>query len=139
ERALGKGHAVRQGLSIAVGDFVLIQDADLEYDINDYDALLEPLRTYRQAFVLGSRHKEDGKVREFAHRPLLAQVFNFGHVLFALQFNLLYAQKIKDPFTMFKVFRRDCLYGLKLECNRFDFDNELLAKLIRKGLTSLEV
>src|SRR6185295_6529021 len=56
DRPLGKGHAIRTGFAHATGDFILIQDADLEYDLEDYDALLEPLVQGRKAFVLGSRH-----------------------------------------------------------------------------------
>jgi hypothetical protein len=53
--------------------------------------------------------------------------------------NVLFGQRLKDPFTMFKVFRRDCLYGLEFRCNRFDFDYELLVKLIRKGYRPVEI
>ena len=54
-------------------------------------------------------------------------------------FNVLYGQRLRDPFTMYKVFWRDCLHGLDLECNRFDFDFELVIKLIRKGYRPLEI
>ena len=53
--------------------------------------------------------------------------------------NVLFWQRLRDPFTMFKVFRRDCLYGLEFNCNRFDFDFELLIKLIRKGYHPIEL
>ena len=135
----GKGHAVRLGLAKATGDFVLIQDADLEYDMNDYDELLEPLRLYRQAFVLGSRHKGHWRVRRFAKASFFAEYLNLGHIFFTILFNLLYGQNLSDPWTMYKVFRRDCLYGLQFECNRFDFDVELMAKLVRKGYIPVEI
>lgn len=139
DRARGKGRAVRTGFMHAKGDLILIQDADHEYDVNDYDALLEPLMTYQRAFVLGSRHVEGWKVRKFNEQPGLTAFFNMGHVIFAGLLNLLYGQQIKDPFTMYKVFRRDCLHGLKLECNRFDFDFELVIKLLRKGYVPKEI
>ena len=139
DRPRGKGAAVRTGLARATGTLVLIQDADSEYDVNDYDALLEPLLTYRRAFVLGSRHMGRWKMRKFADQPGISAFFNFGHVLFRSALNVIYRQHIKDPFTMYKVFRRDCLHGLKLECNRFDFDFELVIKLLRKGYVPLEV
>lgn len=139
DRPRGKGNAVRTGLANASGDFILIQDADQEYDVNDYDILIEPLRTYRTAFVLGSRHTGGGKMREFNDQPGLAAYFNFGHWLFCTALNLLYGQRMKDPFTMYKVFRRDCLHGLEFECNRFDFDFELVIKLVRKGYIPLEI
>ena len=139
DRPRGKGKAVRVGFSHAQGDFVLIQDADQEYDVNDYDILVSPLMNFRSAFVLGSRHTSSWKMREFNDQPGLSTYFNIGHFIFCTALNLLYGQHLKDPFTMYKVFRRDCLHGLEFECNRFDFDFELVIKLVRKGYTPLEV
>jgi len=138
----GKGHAVRAGLTHVTGDYVLIQDADLEYDINDYDSLLEPLRSGRAAFVLGDRHGNDGrtwKLRHFTDQVLVSRVMNLGHMLFTTLFNLVYGTRLRDPFTMYKVFRRDCISGLILEANRFDFDWELVGKLVRRGYVPLEI
>lgn len=137
----GKGHAVRNGLKAASGDYVLIQDADLEYDLEDYDALLEPLIAGRSAFVLGSRHggRNVWKMRRFTGQFGLSLFVNLGHWFFTTLVNMLFFQRLRDPFTMFKVFRRDCLYGLEFECNRFDFDFELLIKLIRKGYRPVEL
>jgi 2-polyprenyl-3-methyl-5-hydroxy-6-metoxy-1,4-benzoquinol methylase len=141
ERPRGKGHAVRTGFNAASGDYMLIQDADLEYDLEDYDSLLEPLVAGRTAFVLGSRHggRNVLKMRQFAGEHGLSIFLNFGHWFFTTLINLLFFQRLRDPFTMFKVFRRDCLFGLELECNRFDFDFELLIKLIRKGYRPIEL
>lgn len=139
DKALGKGNAVREGFAHAQGDIVMIQDADLEYDLNDYEALLTPVLSARTPFVLGSRHGGSWKMRQFNDQKLLSSYLNFGHILFTTLVNVLYGQRMKDPFTMYKVFRRDCLYNLKFECNRFDFDYELLIKLIRKGYKPLEI
>jgi SAM-dependent methyltransferase len=138
-KARGKGNAVREGFEHAKGDILLIQDADLEYDLDDYEALLEPVATFKRPFVLGSRHGGRWKMRHFNDQQQLSAYFNFGHVLFTFLINLLYWQRMKDPFTMFKVFRRDCLYNLRFECDRFDFDFELVIKLIRKGYIPLEI
>jgi 2-polyprenyl-3-methyl-5-hydroxy-6-metoxy-1,4-benzoquinol methylase len=137
----GKGHAVRAGLRAATGDFVLIQDADLEYDLEDYEALLEPLLAGRAAFVLGSRHggRNVWKMRQFTGQHGLSLFVNLGHWFFSTLINVLFFQRLRDPFTMFKVFRRDCVYALEFECNRFDFDFELLIKLIRKGYRPVEL
>jgi 2-polyprenyl-3-methyl-5-hydroxy-6-metoxy-1,4-benzoquinol methylase len=136
----GKGHAVRTGLAHATGDFVLIQDADLEYDLEDYDVLMEPLVQGREAFVLGSRHGGNTwKMRHFAEQQLLSTALNGGHWFFTTLVDVLFGLRLKDPFTMYKVFRRDCLYGLTFVCNRFDFDYELLIKLVRKGYTPVEI
>lgn len=140
ERARGKGNAVRAGLEHATGEFILIQDADLEYDLDDYDALLEPLTHHREAFVLGARHGGSAwKMRRFADQVALSTLLNAGHWFFTFLVNALFGLRLRDPFTMFKVFRRDCLYGLTFECNRFDFDYELLIKLARKGYRPVEI
>jgi hypothetical protein len=142
DKPRGKGYAVRTALKKAKGDVVLFQDADLEYDVNDYDALIAPILRYNANFVLGSRHTASNsswKIRSFSDSPGLSAYFNLGHALLLAMFNLVYSQNLTDPFTMFKVFRRHCLYGLKFECDRFDFDNEIVIKLIRKGYRPLEL
>jgi glycosyltransferase involved in cell wall biosynthesis len=142
DRARGKGFAVRAGLDHARGEVVLIQDADLEYDVGDYDRLVAPLFNLQRTFVLGSRHngrREGWKVRNFDSEPVLTRIFNVGHVALVTMFNVLYRQRLRDPFTMYKVFRRDCLYGLSFECERFDFDLELVIKLLRKGYQPVEL
>jgi 2-polyprenyl-3-methyl-5-hydroxy-6-metoxy-1,4-benzoquinol methylase len=141
DRPRGKGYAVRTGLKAATGDYVLIQDADLEYDLEDYDGLLEPLVAGRAAFVLGSRHggRNVWKMRQFTGQHGLSLFVNFGHWFFTTLVNVLFFQRLRDPFTMFKVFRRDCLYALAFQCDRFDFDFELLIKLIRKGYRPIEL
>ncbi len=142
DRPRGKGYAVRTALRVARGDIILFQDADLEYDVNDYDALIAPILRYENNFVLGSRHKageNNWKIRKFTDSPWVSAYFNFGHILFLTLFNVLYSQQLTDPFTMFKVFRRECIWGLSFECNRFDFDFEVVIKLLRKGYKPVEL
>lgn len=139
DRPQGKGHAVRTGLKHATGTICVIQDADLEYDVYDYDALVKPLVEYRRTFVLGTRHAGEWKIRKFAGEAVAAFVLNFGHILFTTIINVFFGQDLTDPFTMYKVFRRECLYKLKFECNRFDFDHELLIKLTQKGYRPIEI
>lgn len=139
EKPQGKGHAVRTGLKAATGEICVIQDADLEYDVDDYDALIAPIVEYKKTFILGTRHAGQWKIREFAGEAMMAALFNFGHILFTAIINIFFGQKLTDPFTMYKVFRRECIYGLKFECNRFDFDHELVIKLIKKGYRPEEI
>lgn len=137
----GKGNAIRAGLKEATGDVVLIQDADSEYDTNDYLALLTPLMEGRTNFVLGSRHMAAGswQIRKFENSPLKASLLNFGGTLFHALFNVVFGTKLTDPTTMYKVFRRSCINGVLFEANRFDFDYELTGKLIRLGHIPVEV
>ncbi len=141
DKPRGKGHAVRAALARATGNFVLIQDADLEYDLNDYEKLLVPLASGERTFVLGSRHGPGAgfAMRKFDDQPLHAFLLNSAHWTFTLLIDISLGIWLKDPFTMYKVFRRDALNGLTLKCNRFDFDWEILIKLIRAGHRPIEI
>jgi Glycosyl transferase family 2 len=141
ERPRGKGHAVRTGLQHVTGTIVLIQDSDFEYDIDDYDALIEPLLQRKTMFVLGSRSLglDDWKVRRYDTTPIKGFALNFAQVVFAKTYNLLYQQRVTDVNTMFKVFRSECLDGLDLHSNGFELDIELACKLARNGNAPMEV
>jgi hypothetical protein len=141
EKPRGKGHAVRTGLQHVTGSIVLIQDADFEYDIDDYDALIEPILQRRATFVLGSRSLglDDWKVRKYDTTPIKGFALNFAQVMFAKTYNVLYQQRVTDVNTMFKVFRSECLDGLDLRGNGFELDIELAAKLALNGNSPMEV
>jgi len=142
DRPSGKGRAVRAGLGMARGDIILIQDADLEYDLDDYEKLIAPIRGGAASFVLGSRHRVGEKlwrIRRFEGAKHLSDLMNVGHLFFTWLLNTVFEQKLRDPFTMYKVFRRDCIYGLRFECNRFDFDHEIVGKLVRNGYSPVEI
>jgi glycosyltransferase involved in cell wall biosynthesis len=136
----GKGHAVRAAFTRATGDILIIQDADLEYDLADYERLLAPIVAGTCAFVLGSRHGAGGfSIRRFEDQKIRAFILNGAHWTFTLMINASLGIWLRDPFTMYKVFRRGCLDGLEFECNRFDFDWELLIKLVRRGYRPIEI
>lgn len=140
QKPRGKGHAVRAGLDVAAGDIILIQDADLEYSLDDYERLLAPIMEGRADFVLGTRHKKgDWRMRKFNSDNHIAWLFNIAHWTFTAALNITLGTRMTDPFTMYKVFRRSCLSGIKLECNRFDLDWEIVIKLIRAGHIPLEI
>lgn len=136
----GKGHAIREGFTQVTGDYILIQDADDEYDLEDYDVLLQPLLNGEADFVLGARHGGRAwKMRQFNNQAVTSHFLNLGHWFFTTLVNVCFGLRLKDPFTMYKVFRADCLQGIKFECNRFDFDYELLIKLVRQGYRPIEI
>ncbi len=123
ERNCGKGAAIRTALQYARGEYVLIQDSDLEYDPQDYPALLRPLKAGNANVVYGVR----------PDRPERGLRFFLGAKLLTHLANLLYSAGIHDEATCYKVFRRSLLSSLSLECQRFEFCPEVTAKLCRLG------
>ncbi|MBV8050659.1 MAG: glycosyltransferase family 2 protein [Acidobacteriaceae bacterium] len=123
ETNCGKGAAIRTGLQHARGDYVLIQDSDLEYDPQDYPALLAPLQAGVANVVYGVRKD----------RPERGFRFYLGARLLTHLTNLLYRAGIHDEATCYKVFRRSLLREITLECRRFEFCPEVTAKICRLG------
>jgi len=125
----GKGASIRTALEYAHGEYVLIQDSDLEYDPRDYPALLAPLQERQANVVYGVR----------PDRPERGLRFFLGAKFLTHLTNLLYRAGIHDEATCYKVFRRSLLRGVKLECQRFEFCPEVTAKLSRMGERIAEV
>ncbi len=125
----GKGAAVRTALEYARGEYVLIQDSDLEYDPQDYPALLRPLQLRQANVVYGVR----------PDRPERGLRFFLGAKLLTHLTNLLYRAGIHDEATCYKVFRRSVLSRIRLDCHRFEFCPEVTAKLSRLGERIYEV
>jgi len=126
----GKGVAVRTGLENAAGEFVIIQDADLEYDPNDYLKLLEAVKNQEVDMVLGARFTEgySGRLIPKAGNRLLTGLLN-----------MLFGVRLNDSFSCYKLMRRESILGLGLRSNSFDIEIEILAKAIKKGMRILEV
>lgn len=135
----GKGNAVREAMRSARGDVFLIQDADLEYDVKDYPALVAPILRGDSDFVLGTRYQRGKPMRDIPQAKVVSRTLNLGHWVFATMFNLVYGSRLRDPFTMYKVFRSEAVHGITFVSDRFDFDYELVAKLLRSGYEPLEV
>jgi glycosyltransferase involved in cell wall biosynthesis len=129
ERNCGKGAAIRTALEYARGEYVLIQDSDLEYDPQDYPALLAPLKIGDANVVYGVR----------PDRPERGLRFFLGAKLLTHLVNLLYRAGIHDEATCYKVFRRSLIAQVSLDCRRFEFCPEVTAKLCRMGEKIAEV
>lgn len=134
DKNIGKGGAVRTGLSQAIGDVILIQDADLEYDPSDYPLLLQPILTGKADVVYGSRFAGHG-----AHRVLYFSHYVGNKILTTLS-NILTDINLTDMETCYKVFTRQAIEGIVIKENRFGFEPEITAKIAKKaGIRIYEV
>lgn len=130
----GKGAALRTGIKYATGDFVLIQDADLEYDPNEYHKLLAPFERGVADVVYGSRFAsgDSHRVLYFWHR--------MGNGLLTLFSNMMTNLNLTDMETCYKVFKREIIQSITIEENRFGFEPEITAKIAKiKGIRIYEV
>ena len=128
----GKGGAVRYGISQATGDLVIIQDADLEYDPDDWPKMLEPILSGQAQAVWGSRFLGgDDDTMKGSHRV--------GNKMFAAVVRVLYGQPLSDPLTCYKLMNRRVAQGLNLRESNFRIDAEITGKLLRAGVPIHEV
>lgn len=128
DQNLGKGAAIRTAVSHAIGDVVIIQDADLEYDPQDFIRLLEPITDGRAKVVYGYRSL-------IGQKPLT----RFGNQFLTFVTNILYGTRIRDMETCYKMMTRDVLNSITITCNRFDIEPEITAKIARHGYQIAQV
>ena len=130
----GKGAAIRTGLKHAIGDIILIQDADLEYNPKEYEKLLKPIIENKTKVVYGSRLE--------AIRKNLKNMYKLhyvGNLFLTFLTNLLYSTNITDMETGYKVFRKEVIKDMRLRAKRFDFEPEITAKILKRGYKIKEV
>ena len=133
DRNQGKGAALRTGIAHATGELVIIQDADLEYDPNQYPRILAPIVEDRADVVFGSRFMgaEPHRVLYFWHR--------MGNGMLTLLSNMFTNLNLTDMETCYKAFRREIIQKITIEENRFGFEPEITAKVARMGCRIYEV
>lgn len=131
EKNKGKGAAIRTGVSMAKGELIVIQDADMEYNPQDYVRLMEPIESGEVDVVYGSRFLGRFEAMSFSHK--------WGNKFLTFLTSLLYRTSITDMETCYKMCRRKIYDDIEIKSDRFDFEPEITSKILKKGYKIKEI
>lgn len=138
KKNLGKGAAVKSGLKVATGDYIIIQDADLEYNPQDFKKLLLPILKKETEVVYGNRF-ENYPLKIWGEGKTILPTYWIGNMVLAIMTNLLYGSNLRDMETCYKVLSKKVLDKIDLKAKKFEFEPEITAKILKKGFRIVEV
>lgn len=134
----GKGGALKEGIKEATGDYIVFQDADLEYDPHNLKYMLPLMESELVGVVIGSRFLGRKQILFGRNKNMIFHHY-IGNMALTMAWNVLFMTNLSDAFPCYKIIRLNDLKSINLRCNRFDFDLEMTAKLRKKGLTFVDV